>query len=193
METKDKSKKKAKKYEKEKKSSIKEDMEFQSAAPRLRKTLDKKCEENEEKSEKSEVLKVAPSGPTLKGKPDTDQKSLIVSKQKFDGSWDLIEIAYLLGISLQTAQQATPSLAAEEVWATALGVAFFGGDPEQVQSILGNGCQKSTGLHHKSPHERRNPRHRSNYPNPNHSRLCCVLHPIQLLKLLLKGPKGTQS
>jgi len=125
METKDKSKKKAKKYEKEKKSSIKEDMEFQSAAPRLRKTLDKKCEENEEKSEKSEVLKVAPSGPTLKGKPDTDQKSLIVSKQKFDGSWDLIEIAYLLGISLQTAQQATPSLAAEEVWATALGIAFL--------------------------------------------------------------------
>jgi len=49
---------------------------------------------------------------------------LIVSKQKFDGSWDLFEIAHLLNISLEVIQKANPSLD-KDVWATAIGVAFL--------------------------------------------------------------------
>jgi len=49
---------------------------------------------------------------------------LIVSKQKFNGSWDLSEIAHLLDISLEVLKKANPSLD-KDVWGTAIGVAFL--------------------------------------------------------------------
>jgi len=117
----------------------KEEVKNKSASPKGKDKLDKdnnnnnnnykKKKEKEEKKlsddkkDKKEA-KAVTSGPTLKGKPENEQKSLIVSKQKFDGGWELPEIAYLLGISQQKIEAANPSVG-PGIWATALGIAFL--------------------------------------------------------------------
>jgi len=54
----------------------------------------------------------------------SEAKGLVVSLQKFDGSWELSDIVSLTKISQSKVETANPGVDAK-IWATALGIAFL--------------------------------------------------------------------